>query len=181
MPPTDEQVEAVSRASHVFGPVGPGHFKPSSNYPAQVDYPHVLRLRYPRLAIATIAFIHVWDVREGMLVQTIDISTKSGLSDSQGPRCLQHVEFIDGFIVASSKTEIVVFSLEDGTCVQSIPMNQVLLDLPGLKLVAPATPQPEDFKACLAPLELEHADRYSIAQHSVISGDYIPSIPSELH
>ncbi|KAF9467619.1 hypothetical protein BDZ94DRAFT_1248558 [Collybia nuda] len=166
--PTEDQLEAAAESTRLFGPTALGHFKPVFNLPARDTDPQALRLVYPHLAIATFAYVHVWDVTNGKLVQTIDLSVQSQLHDLW---VLQHVDISDRYVIASLKKGILVFSLEDGSYLKTIPLFPQEVDAPRLTIVAhDSSPPLEDdsmTKTCLVPRYLKSDDQRLLSSEIV--------------
>lgn len=176
-PPTEEQLEVASKAANIFGPAAIGHFKPSSNLPAQVTGLQTMRLVYPYLSVATSASIYLWDVTNGELVQKI-----YGLqSHYLHLKDLTNVELTDRYIVVSFALGIVVFSRENGSYLRTLQVNLFVstgdLKLPQFTVTAnKRSPLLGDqvFNASLAQRDLTYDNRdWGSSDSRIVAGKQI--------
>lgn len=127
-------------------------------------------LVYPHLAVATLAFIHLWDVNNGEIIQKIDLSQLHVLGAPQD------VELKDRYIITSFRRSIVVFFLGDGTCPKCIPIIP-LADLSRFSIIVHESPPSSEgdqvIKASILPRDLKRDDRRLVFSEILAGNNYL--------
>jgi len=117
-PPDDGQMRASARAAAVYHQYAPrGQFRPWALlgiFKSTFAY----RLAYPTLICSTLEQAFLYDVRTGVLVQTINISLQL-----QG---LVYVDVNERHAFICERTEVHVFSRESGTEVLRVPADATI-------------------------------------------------------